>query len=445
MTRQINSSRIFRSVSAGLVAIFVLLILFGIDNNCDAGEPIERIVATVGSDPILASELAAQIQLMAIQRGIRPRNDSELVQFQEQILDDLIAERLMLAEARKDTTIAVTDEQIEMGIEEHISNLVQQFPSDEVFLEELSREGMTLRSFKKKLRPEIENQLLKQQLINRKLSSIAISNKEVYDFYEIYKDSIADQPEAVRLAHILITFQPSGSTEDSVRKIAEAVRKNAAGGADFATLAITHSDGPSALTGGDLGFLSKDDVVPEFGRVAFNLEPGDISGVIRTMYGLHIVKCEERRGGQSHLRQILFKVIPTAFDSSLSYNLVDSLMNEIKGGADFRELAKIFSADDDTRARGGELGWFAIANLPAEFAESVAGMENIDDLDGPVQSEYGLHILKLLDRQEARKITLEDDFDRIKEMARQEKTGEIVDKWLEELKEKVYVEIRPLK
>jgi len=445
MTRQINSSRIFRSVSAGLVAIFVLLILFGIDNNCDAGEPIERIVATVGSDPILASELAAQIQLMAIQRGIRPRNDSELVQFQEQILDDLIAERLMLAEARKDTTIAVTDEQIEMGIEEHISNLVQQFPSDEVFLEELSREGMTLRSFKKKLRPEIENQLLKQQLINRKLSSIAISNKEVYDFYEIYKDSIADQPEAVRLAHILITFQPSGSTEDSVRKIAEAVRKNAAGGADFATLAITHSDGPSALTGGDLGFLSKDDVVPEFGRVAFNLEPGDISGVIRTMYGLHIVKCEERRGGQSHLRQILFKVIPTAFDSSLSYNLVDSLMNEIKGGADFRELAKIFSADDDTRAQGGELGWFAIANLPAEFAESVAGMENIDDLDGPVQSEYGLHILKLLDRQEARKITLEDDFDRIKEMARQEKTGEIVDKWLEELKEKVYVEIRPLK
>jgi len=160
MTRQINSSRIFRSVSAGLVAIFVLLILFGIDNNCDAGEPIERIVATVGSDPILASELAAQIQLMAIQRGIRPRNDSELVQFQEQILDDLIAERLMLAEARKDTTIAVTDEQIEMGIEEHISNLVQQFPSDEVLLKELSRQVMTLRSFKKKLRPEIENQRL---------------------------------------------------------------------------------------------------------------------------------------------------------------------------------------------------------------------------------------------------------------------------------------------
>lgn len=444
MSRQISSNNMFRSVSAGLVAIFVILILLGIKNDSDAGEPIERIVAIVGGDPILASELAAQIQLMAIQRGIKPKNESELVQFQEQILNDLVVERLMLAEARKDTTIVVTDEQIEAGLEDHISNLIQQFPSDQVFLEELAGEGMSLRSFKKKLRPEIENQLLKQQLINKKLSSIAISNKEVNDFYEIYKDSLEDQPEAVRLAHILVTFQPSGGTVDSVRLIAETVRKNAAAGADFATLAITHSSGPGALTGGDLGFLSKDDVVPEFGRVAFNLEPGDISGVIQTMYGLHIVKCEEKRDTRSHLRQILFEVIPTASDSSLSYNLIDSLINEIKNGADFREHAKIFSADDDSRAQGGELGWFAIANLPAEFSESVTRMKNIDDLDGPVQSEYGLHILKLLDHQEAREVTLKEDFDRIKEMARQAKTGDIVDIWLEELKEKVFVEIRSL-
>lgn len=444
MSRQINFNNIYRSISVGLTAIFVVLILCGINPEAEAGEPIEKIVAIVGSDLILASELAAQIQLMAIQRGIRPKDASELAQFQEQILNDLIAERLMLAEARKDTTIAVTDEQVEMGVEDHINTLVQQFASDQVFLEELAREGMTLRSFKKKLRPEIENQLLKQQLISKKLSSIAISNKQVYDFYEIYQDSIADQPEAVRLAHILITFQPSGKTEDSVRLVAETVRKNAAAGADFATLAITRSSGPGALSGGDLGFLSKDDVVPEFGRVAFNLEPGDISGVIRTLYGLHIIKCEGKRENQSHLRQILFEILPTAFDSSLSYNLVDSLLTVLKEGADFPELAKIFSADDDSRAQGGELGWFALTNLPAEFSESVGRLVNADDIDGPVHSEYGLHILKLLDRQEAREVTLEEDFDKIKEMARQEKTGEIVDLWLEDLKEKVYVETRPL-
>lgn len=444
MNKQNCLKNVLRPVLLGIFGLFMILILMTPTNNSYAGEPIEKIVAIVGSDPILASELAAQIQLLAIQRGIRPKNEAELIQFQEQILNDLIAERLMLAEARKDTTIAVSDEQIEMGVEDHINNLIQQFPSDDAFMAELAKEGMTVRGFKKKLRPEIENQLLKQQLINKKLASIAISNREVKDFYEIYKDSIADQPEAVRLAHILITFQPSGKTEDSIRQIAESIRENAAAGADFATLAITYSEGPGALNGGDLGFLSKGDVVPEFGRAAFNLEPGEISSVIRTMYGLHIVKCEEKSGAQSHLRQILFEVNPTANDSSLSYSLVDSLLNEIRGGEDFRELAKIFSADDETRAQGGELGWFAIANLPAEFVKSIGKMKNIGDLDGPVSSEFGLHILKLLERQEAREVTLEDDFDRIKEMARQEKTGDVVNSWIEELKDKVYVELRPL-
>lgn len=428
-----------------IVAVAFFLVLFeGLSINLNAAETIEKIVAVVGNEPILASELAAQIQLLAIQQGIKPKNEQELREFQEQILDNIIAERLMLAEAQKDTTINVTDDQVEAAVEDHISSLVKQFSSDEMFLQELSKEGLTLRAFKKKLRPEIKNQLLKQQMINKKLSTIAISNKEVKDFFEQYHDSIPDQPEAVRLAHILITFQPSGGTEDSVRKIAEVVRANAAAGADFATLAMTHSSGPTALSGGDLGFLSREDVVPEFGRVAFNLNPGDISGVVRTVYGLHIIKCEEKEGNRAHLRQILFEVVPTAADSMLSYKLVDSLMNEIRAGADFRELAKIYSADDDSRKQGGELGWFAIENLPPEFAEAVKNLKEINQITGPVKSEFGLHILKLLDRQEGRSITLEKDFDRIKDMARQRKTGDMVDKWIDELREKVFVQIRPL-
>jgi len=424
-----------------LLSVLMIPVLPG---NVVAGETIEKIAAVVGNDPILASEVAAQIQLMAIQRGIRPKSEAELRDMQKRILDDLIAERLMLIEARKDTSISVTDDQVQAAVDDHINGLIRQFDSEEAFLSELASEGMTLRAFRKKLEPEMKNQLLKQQLINKKVSKIAVSNKEVKDFFEDYRDSIPDQPDAVRLAHILITFQPSGGTEDSVRQVAESVRKNAVAGADFATLALTYSTGPSSLNGGDLGFLSRDDVVPEFGRVAFNLKPGEISGIVRTMYGLHIIKCEEKRGDQMHLRQILFEVVPTAADSLLSYKLVDSLMNEINNGADFRELAKIYSADDESRAQGGELGWFAIANLPPEFAEAVKEMKNIDDVAGPVRSEYGLHIVKLLDRQEGRAITLADDFDRIKEMARQHKTGEMVDKWLDELKKKVYVDIRPL-
>jgi peptidyl-prolyl cis-trans isomerase SurA len=409
-----------------------------------SSEPIERIAAVVGNDPIFTSELAAQMQLLAIQRGIKPQTNEELVQFQKDVLDQMVSERLFLAEAKKDTSIKVTSGEVEQALEDHIKSVAAQFASEDQFLSELSKEGLNLRTFKKRLRPEIENQLMKQKLISQKLSSVPVSRQEVMEFYEKYKDSIPDQPEAVRLAHILITFQPSKTTEDSVRQEAEKVRKNAAAGADFVTLAATYSSGPTALTGGDLGFVSRQDVVSEFGRVAFGLQKGEISGVVRTQFGFHIIKCEEIAGDKFHLRHILFEVLPSAADSLLSYRLIDSLKNEIGNGADFKELAKIYSADDDTRKQGGELGWYAISSLSPEFVSSLDSLKNVGDIYGPAKSEYGLHILKLLEHQEAREFSIDTDFDKVKEMARQAKTGQAVDKWLLEVKEKTYVEIYPL-
>jgi len=407
-------------------------------------EPVDGIVAVVGREPIMASELAAQLQILAIQNNVRPETQEELEEFQTQVLDQMITERLFLIEAQKDTMIRVSDEEIEQALEEHIAQTAAQFSSEEDFLQQLSREGLTLRAFKKRLRPDIQNQLLKQRLVSFKLSEISVSKQEVLEFYKDFKDSLPEQPEAVRLSHILITFQPSGGTEDSVQQLAERVRKNVTAGADFAAMAGEYSSGPTALTGGDLGFISRNDVVDEFGRVAFNLAPGDISGAVRTQFGYHIIKCEEIRGKTAHLRHILFEVVPTAVDSILSYKLVDSLMHEIKNGVDFKELAKIYSADDDSRRQGGELGWFATVDLPASFASAMQKMPNINDVYGPVISEYGLHILKKLDWKEHRVLNPTDDFDEIKEMARRIKTSEVVDKWLAEIKERTYVEIREL-
>jgi peptidyl-prolyl cis-trans isomerase SurA len=424
--------------------IFALITILVSIAPAFALEPVDGIVAIVGREPIMASELAAQLQMMAIQNNIRPQSTEELQKFQTEVLNQMINERLFVIEAEKDTMIRVSDEEVEQALEDHIAQTAGQFSSEEEFLQQLAREGLNLRTFKKRLRPDIRSQLLKQRLISQKLSEISVSRQEVLDFYDKYQDSIPEQPEAVRLSHILITFQPSKSTEDSVRQLAEEVRKNVAAGADFAAMAARYSTGPSALSGGDLGFVSRDDVVDEFGRVAFNLAPGDISGAVRTQFGYHIIKSEEIKGKTAHLRHILFEVVPTAADSALSYKLVDSLLTEIKNGADFKELAKVYSADDDSRRQGGELGWFAIEDLPPSFAAAMAKMPNIGDVYGPVLSQYGLHILKKLDWKEHRKLNPTDDYDEIKEMARRIKTGEVVDKWLAEIKEHTYVEIRDL-
>ncbi len=424
--------------------ILIVLCLLIVAPTITAQEPVEQIVAVVGRDPILASELAAQMQLVAIQNGIRPESERELLQLQQDILNQMVNEKLFLIEAQKDTVIRVSEEEVDQALEDHIAQIASQFETENEFLRQLRAEGMNLRSFKKKMRPEIKNQLLKQRLVSSKISNISISRQEVEEFYKIHKDSLPTQPQAVRLAHILITFQPSGHTVDSVRQMAEKVRTQAASGADFATLATRHSTGQVALTGGDIGFVSRDDVLPEFAKVAFNLSPGDISGVVQTELGFHIIKCEDVRGDKSRFRHILFELRPTPADSALSYRLVDSLVNEIEQDADFKELAKTYSADDDTRASGGVLGWFAVKDLPSAFQDALDSLQEIGDVYGPVRTEYGLHILKKLDWQEAKTFTIEEDYDKIKEMVRQSKTGEYIDEWLEQIRAKTYVEIRDI-
>jgi peptidyl-prolyl cis-trans isomerase SurA len=426
------------------MARIILLIILTLPSLSLAAESIEGIIAIVGNEPIMISELAAQMQLLAIQRGLKPETQEEIDLFQQEVLDQMISERLFLAEARKDSMIRVSDEEVMQTLDEHIAKTASQFPTEEQFLQQLAAEGLTLRTFKKNLKPEIRNQLLKQRLVASKLSSISVSRQEVFEFYEEYQDSIPIQPQAIRLAHILVTFQPSGGTEDSVLKYAEEVRSNVAGGADFASVAATYSAGPSALSGGDLGFIARSDVVDEFGRVAFNLSPGDISGPVRTQYGYHIIKCEEIKGKKAHLRHILFMVNPTAADSALSYFLVDSLVNEIRAGTDFKELAKIFSADDESRRQGGELGWFAVADLPPGFQVALDKLPEIGDVYGPAHSEYGLHILKKLDWRDEKRLNPDDDFDQIRDIARQLKTTDFVDQWIREIKERTYVEIRPI-
>lgn len=183
-------------------------------------------------------------------------------------------------------------------------------------------------------------------------------------------------------------------------------------------------------------------MVPEFARAAFNLNIGDVSGVIRTQFGYHVIKCEGRREDRLRLRHILLAVVPKAEDTARAYVLADSLLNAARQGEDFGEMAKAFSRDDETRAQGGELGWFATAQLPPEFSDAVRGWKTPGEYRGPVKTQFGLHLLKLLDYQEHREYSMDTDFDKIKELARQDKTGRVVDEWIEKVKERTYIEMR---
>lgn len=405
-------------------------------------EVVDRIVAVVGNEVILATELANQLQVVAFQTGRRPSSEREIKAFRDEVLEQMISDRLFLIEARKDTSVSVRPEEVEQALDEQVMRVSERFGSPEEFAAALNKEGLTVRDLRRKYRMEIENQLLKQRLIGKKLMSVSVSKHEVAEFYRNFKDSIPSQPEAARLAHILIPIEPSQKAEDSVRQFAEQLRKRALGGADFATLSSQYSSMGAGVNGGDLGFVGREDLVPEFARAAFALGEGEISGVIRTEYGYHIVKNEGRRDDKLRLRHVLLAVQPSSDDTTRAFRLADSLLTVAMDGGNFEELAKTFSRDDQTRAQGGELGWFAVNEMPPEFMDAVTGWSTPGEYKGPIVSRSGIHVLKLLDQQDAKTYSLDQDFDRIKELARQDKTGRLVDKWIETLKDQTYIEYR---
>jgi len=424
--------------------IITALIIFGAVALCgtSGAEIVERIVAVVGDRIILASELANQVQMYLMSQGQSAKN-MDIDKVSNGILTDMVNDALILSAAKDDTSITVSDAEITNGLNEHIASLASRFPSEEVFVEQLRQEGYTKRSLEKRYRPEIRDQLLKQKIINRKLSSVNLSRQEVEQFYHDKKDSLPERPSNVRLAHILIKYKVSQHTEDSVREMAEAAREKALEGEDFAQIALKFADMSPGVVGGRIGIVRSNEVVPEFGRAAFNLQPGAISGTIRTEYGWHIIKSHARYTDSADVSQILFPVAPSHADSVLARQKVDSLYKELLNGADFPELAKANSDDDASRGTGGELDVMTLDQIRPEFVEPLSSME-IDDISTPIESALGFHILKLISREDSRPLDLTEDYEVIRNIARQEKTNRLVEDWVAELKKRIYVDIRPI-
>ena len=404
-------------------------------------EVLDRIVAVVGNQIILESELKAQLALYATQFGIDLKDEQKQKQTETELLEQMINDNLLLIQAQKDTTIEVTSKEVENAVKEQLEKVKSQFSSEEAFGDQLKAEGLTENELKKKYREQIKKQMLIDRLVSRKLFKVSVTTKEVKDFYQTYKDSIPDQPQSVKLSHVLLEIRPSQGTLDSLKKKAEMVLDKAKEGEDFASLASKYSDDPTGKGGGDLGFFKKGDMIEKFEKVAFALNPGEISDLVETQFGYHIIKVEEKKKDAVHARHILILTQSARKDTIRVEGLADTLYHRLLEGADFGELAKEYSSDEESRKMGGELGWYPVDQMTPEFKGGVKDLKS-GEISEPLQSQFGIHILKVLDRKEQRKLTLEDDWDIIKDMARRTKTNQEVEKWVERMRQETYVEIR---
>lgn len=402
------------------------------------GQVLDRVIAVVDNDIVLESELNAQVQFLVFNN----RLDPETPGLKEQVLQSMINEKLIVAQAIEDS-VTVSDEEVQQQLENTIQQRIQQVGSESK-LEELY--NMPISKIKREFRDEMRKSLLANKLQQQRFGITQISRREVEDFFSTFKDSLGSIPEEVELAHIYIEPKPSAGAKALARARLQDLLDSIKAGADFAGLATRHSQDPgSAVQGGDLGFVRRGLFVPEFEAVVFSMTEGQLSGVVETKHGMHIIELLERRGESVRARHILLRVERTPADEDSVTALLHSLRTRALAGEDFAVLAKKYSEDKETAPIGGSLGTADLEQIEAKFYSTVVSLKE-GEISEPVPLKVGgvdgYHIVVLKKRTAAHAPTLQQDYQRIESIAKNFKRNKEYQDWLEELKGKIYWQSR---
>jgi peptidyl-prolyl cis-trans isomerase SurA len=307
---------------------------------------------------------------------------------------------------------------------------------------------MSIDRIKRELRDDVKKNVMVQRLQEKNFGNITVTYPEVEQFYNTYKDSLGMIPEKVTIFHIFQNPKASEKIKKKFKEKAQAILDSIKAGADFAELAKKYSEDPgSASVGGDLGFVKKGVFYPEFESLAFRLKEGEISDVIETPVGFHIIQLLERRGESIHTRHILIKIKADEDADLQTIEFLTSIRDSIiKGFGSFEDFAKKYSEDKETAVFGGELGTFYRNQLDKPLLDAIGKLKQ-GDISFPRRLEYapgtyGYHIVYLKSRVPEHKVNLEQDFDELKRLATEYKKQKEYQKWIAELKQKIYWEVR---
>jgi len=404
----------------------------------EAAEPVDRVVAVVGEIPLLESELNAEAEAYAADPSFEGIAPDEARRF---VLEKLIEDRVFLAKANKEG-IEPSEEEIEEALESTIDRMRDRFPGREEFLAALEAEGVTEEELRSRYRREVERTLSVRMLVEGAIRGKSeVSEADLRRFYNEHIDDLPVMPERFSLAQIFFEPKTDASSESTtVRELLE-LRSRTEAGEDFAALARENSDGPSAPAGGDLGFFGRGEMDTAFEEAAFALEkPGDLSGVVRSRFGMHLIEMTEREGERIRVRHILKTATAGKAGWEEAFRHAESVAESLGRGVDFALLAQEHSSEEQSAAAGGELGIFAFDDMTEEVRSVLENMEP-GDASGIVEAVDGYHIFKVLARFPEGKPGFEETREELRGAVRQQKQQNAYREYLEELREEIYVEV----
>lgn len=427
--------RPFASLSLALVLVFTTL---GFCAQALADQQLDRIVAVVNDDAIMASELenrVAQARSQLASRGIAMPSIDVL---RSQVLERMIIEQIQLQMAEQ-ANLSIDDTELNRavrGVAESNGMTLDQFA------DALEADGLSLAI----VRNQVRREMLMRDLQQRRVASqVDISEREVERYLE-QQGAISNV--RYRLAHILVALpqSPSPDQVSAAQRQAQELYAQLQNGADFAALAAAESDGGNALEGGDLGWRRGAEIPSVFADVVPALEVGQVSEPVRSPSGFHLVKLVDREGGsqqaliqEQRVRHILIGTNPNR-DAQEARTLAEQTRQRIVSGEDFASVAQQVSDDRGSALNGGMLGWVRPGQMVPSFEEAMSRLP-VGQVSQPVRSRFGYHLIEVLERRQ-QDVTDEAQRNRIRQTLFQRKVNDELEAWLQQIRAEAYVDNR---
>ncbi len=412
---------------------------------------VDKVLAVIGDNVVLLSDVEAQFQQLKQQDPEAKYGLSDRCQLFENILLD----RLFLSQAQLDS-VTTTPEEVEAELDRRIKYFISIFGSKDK-LEEYY--GKSVLELKDDFKDDIEKQLVTDKMKGKVFSGLKISPAEVKEYFErIPKDSIPYFNSELELGQIVMFPKVSQAEKKRALKKIQDLRTEILQGSDFSVKAIQYSEDPgSYLDGGNLGYINRGELVPEFEAVAYKLKEGELSEPVETPFGYHLIIVDEKRGDKLKARHILIKPKITSADLTIVRERMDSIAHQLKvDSLSWRDAVNQFSDDEQSKAIGGLMtnqktgdSHFEKADIDGTLIFTIDRMKvgEFSDvlphsaMDRTGETKNGFRIIWLKSETQPHKASLDLDYPKIQAAAKGEKQQKILEEWVKLHRSKNYVRI----
>ena len=409
--------------------------------------PVDRIVAIVGSKPILASQVEEQLVLAQAQGMTLPTDSAGRAAARRQVLSQMVDEELVVQQAERDTTIKVTDQEVQDQVEQTVQNVRKQFTSITEFQAQLrAAQFLSEEEWRRWLADQQRRGILQKRLLDQlrekgKLRPIPPTDAQMRQFWEENRAQQPKRPAAISFRQIVVTPQADSSAKARARQLAESLVVVLRRGANFADVAKKYSaDSASREQGGELGWFRRAVMVKGFEDIAFRLRPGEISDPVETEFGYHIIQVERVQPAEVLARHVLLAPSISAAQIARARRVADSVHDALAAGASFDSLARRYGDPEE----GKIVPELPLTQLPPDYQhaignDTVPGLKPVFEV-GADSKRPKFVVFELTKRLPEGELSFDDVKDRIRENMGQQLA---VQHYLEILRRTTYVDIRP--